>query len=73
MVLDTSLLNTQDFKVRSKGKVEQSRERLVPFPKHKCSIWWKKSLWVPQLRLLTLVIYYSFVVTHFRSELLIIA
>ena len=27
MVLDASLLNTQHYKVRSKGKVEQSRER----------------------------------------------
>ena len=26
MVLDTSLLNTQQYKVRIKGKVEQSRE-----------------------------------------------
>ena len=27
MVLDSSLLNTQDYKVGIKGKVEQSRER----------------------------------------------
>ena len=27
MVLDTSLLNTQQYKVRIKGKMEQSRER----------------------------------------------
>ena len=27
MVLDTSLLNTQQYKVRIKGKVDQSRER----------------------------------------------
>ena len=27
MVLDTSLLNTQQYKVRIKGKVEQSKER----------------------------------------------
>ena len=27
MVLDTSMLNTQQYKVRIKGKVEQSRER----------------------------------------------
>ena len=27
MVLDTSLLNTQQYKVRTEGKVEQSRER----------------------------------------------
>ena len=27
MVLDTSLFNTQQYKVRIKGKVEQSREK----------------------------------------------
>ena len=26
MILDTALLNTQDYKVRIKGKVEQSRD-----------------------------------------------
>ena len=34
MVLDTSLLNTQQYKVRIKGKVEQSRERSGAFPQH---------------------------------------
>ena len=32
MVLDTSLLNTQQYKVRIKGKVEQSRERCSAVP-----------------------------------------
>ena len=32
MVLDTSLLNTQHYKVRIKGKVEQSRERSSILP-----------------------------------------
>ena len=31
MILDTSLLNTQQYKVRIKGKVEQSRERSSTF------------------------------------------
>ena len=31
-VLDTSLLNTQQYKVHTKGKVEQSRERSSPLP-----------------------------------------
>ena len=30
MVLDAALLNTQHYKVRIKGKVEQSRERSNP-------------------------------------------
>ena len=32
MVLDASLLNTQHYKVRIKGKVEQSRERISALP-----------------------------------------
>ena len=32
MVLDTSLLYTQQYKVRIKGKVEQSRERSSALP-----------------------------------------
>ena len=32
MVLDAALLNTQHYKVRTKGKVEQSRERSSTLP-----------------------------------------
>ena len=32
IVLDTSLLNTQQYKVHIKGKVEQSRERSSALP-----------------------------------------
>ena len=32
MVLDTSLLNTQQYKVRIKGKLEQSREKSSALP-----------------------------------------
>ena len=32
MVLDTSLLNTQQYKVRIEGKEEQSRERSSALP-----------------------------------------
>ena len=32
MVLDTSLLNTQQYKVRIKGKVQQSREKSSALP-----------------------------------------
>ena len=34
MVLDTSLLNTQHYKVRIKGKVKKSRERSSALPLH---------------------------------------
>ena len=46
MVLDASLLNTQHYKVRIKGKVEQSREGVAPSPTHWCSSYRKGSLWV---------------------------
>ena len=32
MVLDTTFLNTQQYKVRIKDKVEQSRERISALP-----------------------------------------
>ena len=44
MVLDASLLNTQHYKVRIKGKVEQSREGVAPSPTHCCSSYRKGSL-----------------------------
>ena len=58
MVLDASLLNTQYYKVRIKGKVEQSREGVAPSPTLWCSSYRKGSLQVTldygrQLYLLT--------------------
>ena len=58
MVLDPSLLNTQHYKVRIKGKVEQSREGVAPSPTPWCSSYRKGSLRVTldygrQLYLLT--------------------
>ena len=44
IVLDTFLLNTQLYKVRIKGKVEQSRERSSSSPTPRCSSNWKWSL-----------------------------
>ena len=44
MVLDASLLNTQHYKVRIKGKVEQSREGVAPSPTPWCSCYRKGSL-----------------------------
>ena len=43
MVLDASLLNTQHYKVRIKGKVEQSREGVAPSPTPWCSSYRKGS------------------------------
>ena len=44
MVLDASLLNTQHYKVRIKGKVEQSREGVAPSPTPWCSSYRKGCL-----------------------------
>ena len=44
MVLNASLLNTQHYKVRIKGKVEQSREGVAPSPTPWCSSYRKGSL-----------------------------
>ena len=44
MVFDASLLNTQHYKVRIKGKVEQSREGVAPSPTPWCSSYQKGSL-----------------------------
>ena len=44
MVLDASLLNTQHYKVRIKGKVEQSREGVAPSRTPWCSSYRKGSL-----------------------------
>ena len=44
MVLDVSLLNTQHYKVRIKGKVEQSREGVAHSPTPWCSSYRKGSL-----------------------------
>ena len=44
MVLDASLLKIKHYKLRIKGKVEQSRERSSTFPTHWCSSYRKGNL-----------------------------
>ena len=44
MVLDASLLNTQHYKVRIKGKVKQSKEGVAPSPTPWCCSYQKGSL-----------------------------
>ena len=46
MVLDTSLLNTQQYKVRIEDKVEQSRKGVAPSPTPRCCSYWKWSFLV---------------------------
>ena len=39
MVLDTSLFNTQQYKVCIKSKVEKSKERVGPYPSGHRRLW----------------------------------
>ena len=71
MVLDASLLSTQHYKVRIKGKVEQSRKGVAPSPTHWCSSYRKGSLRVTldygrQLYLLTITPRPTRVIVLFR-------
>ena len=46
MVLDATLLNTQQYKVRIKGKVSNPGKGVAPSPTSRCSSYWKGSLLV---------------------------
>ena len=46
MVLDVALLNTQQYKVKIKGKVKQSRQWNSALPYLPYGGYWKGSLWV---------------------------
>ena len=64
IVLDTSLLNTQQYTVRIKSKVEQSRERSSPPPLHFGVVAIEKgAFWSPTLLLLHISL---FIVTYFK-------
>ena len=74
MVLDASLLNTQHYKVRFKGKVEQSSEGVAPSPTHWCSSYRKGSLRVTldygcQLYLLIYIYIYIYICGAFNKFL----
>ena len=63
MLLDTSLLNTQQYKVRIKGKLEQSRERSSALPLHlgvvaiEKEAFWSPSTTVTNLTTLSLLLF----------------
>ena len=64
MVLDTSLLNTRQYKVRIKGKVEQFWERSIALPLHLGVVAIEKgAFWLPSTKvpnfLLTQIILYN--------------
>ena len=46
MILDASLLNTQEYKVRTESKVEQSGERSTALPYTSVFSYWKGNLLV---------------------------
>ena len=71
MVLDTSLLNTRDYKVRIKIKVEQSRGKVAPFPKPRCSNYGKGSIWVAIVYGRQLYFLYSHAHTHIHTHIYI--
>ena len=64
-----SLLNTQHYKVRIKGKVEQSREGVAPSPTPWCSSYRKGSLRVTldYGRQLYLLLLYCQVIDHMET------
>ena len=76
MVLDASLLNTQHYKVRIKGKVEQSRKGVAPSPTPWCSKLSKREpsghprLWLPTLLLLYVIYSLSIAVKWFQVLLI---
>ena len=63
-----SLLNTQHYKVRIKGKVEQSREGVAPSPTPWCSSYRKGSLRVT-LDYGRQLFYYRFIARSFMYQL----
>ena len=70
MVLDASLLSTQHYKVRIKGKVEQSRKGVAPSPTHWCSGYRKGSLRVTldYGRQLTYIVIHRQTVSLYRNS-----
>ena len=65
MVLDTYLFNTQQYKVRIKGKVEQSREKSNALPLHFSVVAIEKGdFWLP----LTAVANFTFIHTQLNVK-----
>ena len=69
MVLDASLLNTQHYKVRIKGKVEPSREGVAPSPTSWCSSYRKGSLCVTLDYGRQLYFFYFICLMHPRQQI----
>ena len=72
MVLDASLLNTQDYKVRFKGKVEQSRERSSAPPLHLSVVSIEKGAFRSPLTTVTNFTYLLYIYMHIHDNFLYI-
>ena len=64
MELDISLLNTQQYKVLIKGKVEQFREKSSALHNTCCS-YWKGAFWSPSTTVVNFT-YYSYIYIYVR-------
>ena len=60
MLLDTLLLNTQHYKVRIKGIVEQSGKGVAPSPTPRCGSNWKGSLRVTRVYSRELYLFFTY-------------
>ena len=61
MLIDTSLLNTKQYKVWIKGKVEQSRERSSTFPYTSVRVAIEKgAFWLPSTMVTNFTSLYNF-------------
>ena len=70
MVLDTSLLNTQQYKVRIKAKVKWSNpgKGVAPSPTPRCSSYWKGSLLVALDYSRQLIYIYIYIYCHPQAD-----
>ena len=64
MVLDSSLLNTQQYKVRIKGKVEQSGEISITLP----YTIEKGAFWTSSTRVTNVTYYFTYIISIIRYE-----
>ena len=73
IVLDTSLLNTRQYKVRIEGKRSNPGKGVGPSPKPRCSSYWKRNPPVAKFTLLFLTLIISLKIYIFACITLISA
>ena len=70
MVLDTSLLNSQHYKVCIKDKLEQSWERNCAFSTLRCSSYWKRAFGSPSIMVANLLLHENFHVVEWGPHII---